>query len=93
MPKLAPQIGLMVKDLFGIDYSDEKQLSRIGREAMLSISAQVWLAAWKNRTTDEWKALARKYNFRLVLSHSDAPLDLPKALQGQFWTLYTIPLE
>jgi hypothetical protein len=91
MKSLAPVIGMMSRDLFGIDYTNLDQLEHYSLRGYLGVECQVWLEAWKRRKLDEWQALGRKYQFRLVLSPSDTALDLPAALRGPTWTLYVIP--
>jgi hypothetical protein len=51
----------------------------------------VWREIWKERKREEWQALGRKYDFRLVLAPIDSSLDLPIALPGRYWNLYEIP--
>jgi hypothetical protein len=90
MPNLAPTIGSMMHDLFGIDYSGPQAAQAIAQHQR--IDPQIaWQSSWKERKLAEWQTLSRKYGFRLVLSMSSLPLDLPVALPGKTWTLYTIP--
>ncbi|MGE0126697.1 MAG: hypothetical protein AB7U82_01235 [Blastocatellales bacterium] len=91
MPRLSPVIGMMMRDLYGVDYTDRDQINRMARSGRLSFFAPAWHEIWKNRKRDEWRALGRKYGFRLALSPKEAPLDLPVALPGPHWTLYEIP--
>lgn len=90
MPSLAPTIGSMMRDLFGIDYSGPEAARSIAQHER--IDPQIaWRSSWKDRKLGEWQLLSRKYGFRLVLSMSSLPLDLPVALPGRTWTLYSIP--
>ena len=91
MPSLAPAIGAMTRDLYGVDYADRDQIEHISRNGRLGLSFPCWSEAWKNRKRHEWQALGRKYGFRLALAPSEAPLDLPVVLPGPFWSLYEIP--
>jgi hypothetical protein len=91
MRSLAPSIGMLVRDVFGIDYSDANQLRQIAADGRMRLDAPEWSQAWSRRSRADWLALAEKYRFRLVLSRSDVPLDLTVALPGRDWTLYTIP--
>lgn len=91
MPDLSPVIGTMMRDLYGVDYANPDQINRLASSGRLSWYSSLWFDIWKERKRDEWQALGRKYGFRLVLSPSEAPLDLPVALPGPHWTLYEIP--
>jgi hypothetical protein len=90
MPELAPAIGTMAKDLYGVDYEDPAALQQACGGQRASIYCDVWWQAWVKRTPEEWRELGRKYRFRLVLSASFHPLKLPVAVAGARWTLYTI---
>lgn len=91
MPVLAPRIGMMARDLYGIDYADRDQLERLGKNGKLSPTLPVWSSAWETRTRQEWETLGKKYGFRIVLSSSAAPLDLPLAFKTLLWSVYLIP--
>jgi len=91
MPSLAPTIGAMARDLYGVDYADRDQIERISQNGRLGFSFPCWNETWKNRKRREWQALGRKYGFRLALAPNEAPLDLPVVLPGPFWSLYEIP--
>lgn len=91
MPHLAPVIGVMTRDLYGIDYTDRDQLKRVAPKGRLSFFSPIWRKIWRERKRDEWQALGRKYGFRLALAPNDAPLDLPVVLPGPYWSLYEIP--
>ena len=90
MPSLAPVIGSMTRDLYGIDYADPAQIRRISVNGRVPTGAPAWLAAWRSRTREDWQALGRKYSFRLILSPTQTPLALTAVLPGPVWTLYRI---
>jgi hypothetical protein len=90
-PALAATIGTMAKDLYGVDYLDRGPGTHFVSQSRFSTEDPVWLEAWKKRTLQEWQALQRKYNFRLVLSPADTRLHLPEAVAVEGWTLYLIP--
>jgi hypothetical protein len=89
-PRLAPTVGKMSRELYGINLEDREELKRLGQNRRVEIR-DVWRDPWKRRTRAEWQLLGRKYGFRLVLCPVDVSLDLPEALAGRLWTLYTIP--
>jgi hypothetical protein len=92
MPPLAPPIGTMVRELFGIDYADAAQMRRIvDAEGFLRPANPAWLAAWTARDCPEWVSLGARYGVRLVLSPHAAALHLPPRLASDAWTLYAIP--
>lgn len=91
MPHLAPVIGAMMRDLYGFDYSDLDQLKRRAPRGRLSFFSPIWNEIWRKRKRDEWQALGQRYGFRLALAPKEAPLDLPVALPGSYWSLYEIP--
>jgi len=91
IPGISAPIGLMYRDLFGVDLSNIEEVDRISKDGRLAADSQVCADTWINRKQSEWQALGRKYDFRLVLSIDIVPLSLPKALSGPVWTLYTIP--
>ena len=88
MPRLAPVIGEMAKDLYGVDYTNPKQQLCSG--GGLSTYCRAWTAAWERRSRDEWKALSAKYDFRLVLAPPTTMVHLDAAWTGRQWTLYEI---
>ena len=90
VPSLAPAIGTMAKDLYGVDYGDPAALARACGGARVSIYCLTWNHAWEQRSPREWQALGAKYRFRFVLSATRVPLKLPVALPGEQWTLYEI---
>lgn len=91
IPRLAPSIGMMTRDLYGIDYGNADQIRSISKNGLVPLTLSIWLDAWKNRRLADWQTLKKKYGFHLILAPSTTPLDLPLALPGPFWTLYTIP--
>jgi hypothetical protein len=90
VPRLAPTIGVMAKDLYGMDYSDPAQLRSIAEDGRV-LPETAWIRTWRERRQAEWQSLGQRYAFRLVLSPADVPLDLPLARPGNTWNLYTIP--
>jgi hypothetical protein len=92
MKSLAPPVNLIVRDLYGIDYTNGDQIRRIvNADGMLRPTSSVWLDAWKNRSEADWQQLGQKYGFRLVIAPKSTPLDLPAALRGPVWTLHVVP--
>ncbi len=92
MPSLAPSLGVMVRDFFGVDYARPETLRPLlGPDGTLRPTSEVWLAAWRARTCAEWVALGARYGVRLVLAPTGERLDLPRALDGERLTLHTIP--
>jgi hypothetical protein len=90
IPSLAPVIGTMAKDLYGVDYEDPEWLAHACDGGRVSIYCLVWNEAWEKRSPEEWQALSRKYRFRFVLSATRVPLKIPVAVPGEQWTLYEI---
>ncbi len=90
MPNLSPVIGIMMRDLYGIDYTNLDQFYGLFPGGRVDWYSPVLQKIWKERKRDEWQALGRKYGFRLALSPTDTPLDLPVALRGRNWDLYEI---
>jgi hypothetical protein len=90
MPNLAPVIGALARDFYGVDYADHARLTRMCG-GWLQQRCPEWLDAWRGRTRAEWQAIGRKYDFDLVIAPADLKLDLPSALEGERWTLYEIP--
>jgi hypothetical protein len=91
LPSVAGSTGVLARDLYGLDYSQPDQLQLEARSGQLNLDDAVWSAAWMTRSRGEWHALAQKYSFHLVLAPTQTRLDLPVALPGPVWTLYTIP--
>jgi len=91
MPSLASTVGTMTRDLFGIDYTNPDQLKSLSDNGNFSLDIPAWSAAWQTRTLGEWETLGKKYGFRLVLSSTPFPLNLPVAYQSSLWTVYRIP--
>jgi hypothetical protein len=90
MPDLAPVIGSMTRDLFGVDYSDPTSLQQACDGKPFGMYCPVWQRAWEGRSAQDWRELGRQYRFRLVLAASHVTLDLPVAVSGERWTLYTM---
>jgi hypothetical protein len=91
MPNLAPVIGALARDLYGVDYADHARLAEMCSGRLLTEWCPEWLDGWKRRTRAEWQAIGRKYDFDLVIAPANLKLDLPSALEGERWTLYEIP--
>lgn len=91
MPDLCPSIGMMAKDLYGVDLSDPVQMNAIRAETGQLPQSSEWYRHWSARTREQWQAVGKKYGFRLLLASSTLRLDLPVALAGPRFTLYLIP--
>lgn len=92
MPALAPPLGVMVRDLFGIDYARPDSLRPLlAADGTLRPTSAEWLAAWRARDCPAWVALGARYGVRLVLAPTAEPLRLPAVLDGPTWTLRAIP--
>ncbi len=90
MPALAPVIGDMARDLYGVDYSDPSQLARVTTNGRIFLGSTPVSKAWQSKTAEDWKHAGQKYNFRLVLSLNIVPIPLKPVLPGPRWTLYVI---
>lgn len=90
-PALAPVIGDMARDFYGIDYADSSRLASMTIANHVVVGSKPLRRSWQSKTLTDWEVLASKYNFRLVLSPSRVPLCLTPVLSGPKWTLYTIP--
>ena len=86
-PSLAPQVKILMGDLYGIDYANSDQVAMIGGSSYFEIAAETW----NERTLQKWQALGHKYGFRLVVAPAGSTLDLPGALSNPAWTLHAIP--
>ena len=86
-PSLAPQVKILMGDLYGIDYANSDQVAMIGGSSYFEIAAETW----NERTLQKWQALGHKYGFRLVVAPAGSTLDLPVALSNPAWTLHAIP--
>jgi hypothetical protein len=89
MPRLAPLIGTMAKDLYGVDYTNPAELQTLCGD-IVSIGCAIWTKTWTRRSPEEWRTLSSKYGFRLVLAPSDVKLDLEAVFKGDRWTLFHI---
>jgi hypothetical protein len=90
MPDLAPAIGAMSRDLYGVDYEDLSVLGAACGGSRVSTYCEVWWRNWETRSPEEWRRLGEKYRFHLVLASSTSTLQLPAVVEGRRWTLYTI---
>lgn len=93
MPSLAPRIGTMARDLYGIDYGRIEDFVERCPGGRVFFWCDVWNDAWRARTRDEWVDLARKYRFRLVLAPAGIDIDLPVVLKTGNANLYEIPSD
>jgi hypothetical protein len=91
MPSLSSKIGVMSRDLYGIDYTDREKLSRVMTDGRVNLNSDLVMEAWEKRSRNEWQMLGKKYGFRLVYSETKRTLDLPVGLRGPKWTLWIIP--
>jgi len=91
MPDLAPAIGMMARDLYGVDYENLPWLETACGGARVGTYCDAWSRDWEQRSPEQWRRLREKYRFHLVLASSTTPLHLPVAVAGRRWTLYTIP--
>ncbi len=89
MPELAPAIGMMVRDLYGVDYTDTAWLE--ANSPPDRVDLRPLADSWDGRSLGEWQRLGKKYNFRLVITTRTRALDLPVMLEGDKWILYGIP--
>lgn len=89
-PELSAVIGRLVADLYGVDYADRDELSRLAPEGFLGQHAPVWRRTWERRDRLEWRVLGARYDLRLVLAPADWELDLEPELVGGEWVLYSI---
>jgi hypothetical protein len=91
LPDLAPQIGTMVRDLYGIDYEHADAVARQCRSGLVRPWCDVWTEAWKSRTPGRWSELAGKYHFRFVVAPAAFGVNLPVRLQTARANVYEIP--
>jgi hypothetical protein len=90
MPALAPVLGTMARDLYGIDYTDPSKLAPMLQKGRILPGSGPVLAVWRSKKANEWRRLGERYHFRLVLSPTTVQLDLSAVLPGPRWTLYSI---
>ncbi len=92
MPTQSGVIGTMAKELYGLDYADPVYVRKMADRNRGRVRPEpAWQEPWAKRTSGEWRVLGRRYNFRLVLSLNETPLQLPRVQTGEMWTLYQIP--
>lgn len=82
LPRLGPVINRMYTDIYGIDFCVP---------APNATPSKDWETLWRTRTREEWKALARTYGFRYVLTPGPLPLHLPRVLEHGTSALYAVP--
>jgi hypothetical protein len=90
MRTLAPALNSMLRDFYGIDYTHSSHLKGIDRGKKLDLYA-IAAQTLSLRAQRQWQYLGEKYGFRLVISRTSIPLNLPAVLPGPLWTLYVIP--
>lgn len=91
IPALAPRIGTMVHDLYGVDYEHADRVASLCPGGLVRPWCHVWSDAWRTRTREQWIELARKYDFRLVVAPAEFGVDLPMRLKTARGNLYEIP--
>jgi hypothetical protein len=91
MPSLAPRIGTMARDLYGVDYEGAGDYVQRCPNGLVTFWCDVWNDAWRTRTREQWIDLARKYRFRLVMASPEINIDLPVVLQTNRANMYEIP--
>lgn len=87
---ICPTVGMMSRELYGIDYSDPAQIESLLTDGKLVLK-DITRATWSKRTLPQWRELMDKYGFRLVVAPVDLALPLTRVLTGQNWALYEIP--
>jgi hypothetical protein len=90
MPEMASFVGPMARDLYGLDYLDQRRLTPLLQNGRVYPGSKTLNAVWTSRTAEEWNALGRKYHFRYVLSGGDVPLQVTPVFWGPRWTVYSI---
>lgn len=90
MPSLAPVIGSMARDLYGVDYAANSQLSNVLVRGRVIPGSPPLMNVWRSRSSSDWRQLGQKYRFRLVLSPTSVALHLAPVVPGPAWTLYSI---
>ncbi len=90
VPGLAGPVRGLVRDLYGMDYGDSAQLTRVCPNRRVMPNCPAWNDAWQQRSAADWRTLSRKYRFRLVLANSHTPLQLSRVIESPRWTLYEI---
>ena len=93
MPDLGSSIGPMVKDFFEIDYTDRDAVLALSGGERLALTHPHWSRVWRERGEARWRELAAKYDFELVVSPQDTPLQLPRVVDGDRVDLYRVPRE
>ena len=86
MPQLGPALQKMYGDLYGIPFGVSEH---DGHENQ----PQTWQPLWRDRTYEEWQALAKEYDFDYVWAPEWMNLDLPRVVNDDTWALYTTSRE
>ena len=90
-PDCAASIGMIVRDVFDIDYGLPDGIAAMSRGGRLVEGEEAWGDGWRRRTRAEWQALSQKYGVRVVLAPKEMLLHLPLEWTGSRWQLYVIP--
>jgi len=91
MPELGSTVGPMVKDFFEVDYTDREAVRALSRGERFALTHPHWPHVWTQRTESRWRELAEKYDFELVVSPQETPLQLPRVVDGTRVDLYRVP--
>ncbi len=93
MPELGAAVGPMVKDFFEVDYTDAQAVLAISGGGRLALTDPHWSRVWRERSAARWGELAETYDFELVVSPQDTPLQLPCVVDGERVDLYRVPRD
>ena len=91
MPELGSAIGPLIRDFFEVDYADEAAVRVISGGGRLTLKNPHWTRVWRERSVARWTELAQQYDFELVVSPQDTPLQLPCVVDGERFDLYRVP--
>lgn len=91
MPELGSAIGPLIRDFFEVDYADEAAVRAISGGGRLTLKNPHWARVWRERSAARWAELAQQYDFELVVSPQDTPLQLPRVVDGERFDLYRVP--
>lgn len=93
MPELGSTVGPMVEDFFEVDYADREAVLALSGGERLALTHPHWSRVWSERSESRWRELAEKYDFELVVSPQDTPLQLPCVVDGERVDLYRVPRD
>jgi len=91
MPELGSTVGPMVKDFFEVDYADREAMLALSHGGRFELEDPHWSRVWSERPESGWRELAEKYDFELVVSPQETPLQLPRVVDGTRADLYRVP--